>query len=260
VIEKQKLPTDRAAIEVLVAKLKQHSRLPSEDASVLHTLRPRVARLERDQDIVRQGDKPNSAVMVLSGMLARYQTVPNGNRQYLSLHIAADLPDLQSLFLGRMDHSLCAIDRAEIAMLPHSQLLAAFTRSPRLTVSLWRQTLIDSAIFRQAITNIGSRTTVERVAHLFCEQLSRARDAGLNDDNSCSFPLNQTQIGQLLGMSLPTTNRAIQQLRSCAQIRSDRIEVSDWKALTKIAGFDAAYLQQTGARVMKTDRAFASAK
>jgi CRP-like cAMP-binding protein len=234
--------TSREAIELLVAKLKQHSRLPSQDASILHMVRPRVRSLARGQDVVRQGDRPNTAVMVLSGMLARYQTIQNGNRQYLSLHIAADMPDLQSLFLGRMDHALGAIDNAEIAMLPHSQLRAAFARSPQLTIALWRQTLIDSAIFRQAITNNGSRTPVERVAHVFCEQLARAREAGLTTDDACSFPLNQTQLGQLLGMSLPTANRAVQQLRNCARIAANRLEVSDWKALAKMAGFDSGYL------------------
>ena len=235
--------TSRDAIELLVAKLKQHSRLPTDDASVVRNIRPRVVGLDRNQDIVRQGDTPNVAVMVLAGMLARYQTIPNGNRQYLSLHIAGDMPDLQSLFLGRMDHALCAVDEAEIAMLPHSQLRAAFARSPQLTIALWRQTLIDSAIFRQAITNNGSRTPVERVAHVFCEQLARAREAGLEDNNTCSFPLNQTQLGQLLGMSLPTANRAVQQLRHCARIRANRLEVSDWKALAKVAGFDSGYLR-----------------
>jgi hypothetical protein len=35
--------------------------------------------------------------MILGGMLARHHTLPGGDRQYLSFHIAGDMPDLQSL-------------------------------------------------------------------------------------------------------------------------------------------------------------------
>jgi CRP-like cAMP-binding protein len=76
---------------------------------------PALRKVEKGTDILRQGDRPHVTVMVRSGMLARYHTMPSGDRQYLSLHVAGDLPDLQSLFLGIMDHSLCAIDKAQIA-------------------------------------------------------------------------------------------------------------------------------------------------
>jgi CRP-like cAMP-binding protein len=86
-----------------------------------------------------------------------------------------------------MDHSLCAMDNAEIALLPHTQLQRLIQRRPTINSALWRITLIDSAIFRQAVTNNGARPHVARLAHFMCEHYTRAKDAELAHGRSCSL-------------------------------------------------------------------------
>lgn len=228
----------------MIKTLARHSSLTNADERAIRRLHPRVSALERDADIVRQGDRPHNCVMVISGMLARYHTRPDGERQYLSLHISGDLPDLQSLFLGVMDHSVCALDEAEIASFPHSEILSLVKRAPSAGVALWRQTLIDSAIFRQAITSLSRRGAGARVAHLFCEQFTRARAVGVAADWSCPFPLSQSQVGQVVGLSLPTVHRATRALHKehCAEVRGGRLRVLNWQRLCRHAGFDPAYL------------------
>lgn len=236
--------TAAQALDLLVATLARHSSVSNADERALRRLHPRLSKVERGADIVRQGDRPHLAVMVISGMLARYHTRPNGERQYLSLHIAGDLPDLQSLFLGVMDHSVCALDEAQIACFPHAEILALAKRAPTAAVALWRHTLIDAAIFRQAITSISRHGAAARVAHLLCEQFTRARAVGIASGWSCSFPLSQSQIGQVVGLSLPTVHRATQSLRkdNCADIRGGTLRILNWQRLSHQAGFDPAYL------------------
>jgi CRP-like cAMP-binding protein len=237
-------PAAPQAVSLLVKTLARHSTLSPADERAIRKLHPRVSSVPRGTDIVRQGDHPRVAVMVIGGMLARYHTRPNGERQYLSLHITGDLPDLQSLFLGIMDHSVCALDEARIASFPHSEILALVKRAPTAGLALWRHTLIDSAIFRQAITSIGRRGAAARVAHLFCEQFTRARAVGSESGWSCPFPLSQTQIGQVVGLSLPSVHRATQSLRkeNCADVRGGKLHILNWKRLSQNAGFDPAYL------------------
>ena len=170
-------PTAAQVLDLLVETLARHSNFSMNDNREIRRLRPKVSNVERGADIVRQGDRPKLAIMVVSGMLARYHTAPNGDRQYLSLHIAGDLPDLQSLFLGIMDHSVCALDETQIAAFAHSEIQSLVRRAPSAGLAFWRHTLIDAAIFRQAITSNGRRSAVARVAHLFCEQFTRARAA-----------------------------------------------------------------------------------
>jgi CRP-like cAMP-binding protein len=195
-------------------------------------------------DVVRQGDQPDVAVTVLSGMLARYHTLESGERQYISLHIAGDMPDVQSLLLDMMDHSLCALNAAEIGLVGHEELRELFLRRPALSFAFWRLTLLDAAITRAALTNNSARPQTARVAHLLCEQYYRAREAGLAQDESCSLPMSQTQLGQALGMSLVSVNRALKRLRAdgLADLRLGTLIVHDWLGLKRIAGFDPSYL------------------
>ncbi len=239
-------PTPAQAVDLLVRTLGRHSTLSLRGERALRRLRPRLTNVSRGTDIVRQGDRPDVAVMVMSGMLARYHTTPGGDRQYLSLHIAGDLPDLQSLFLGVMDHSLCTLDDAEIALFRHSEILSLLKRFPTEAIPLWRHTLIDAAIFRQGITRNSTRSAVARLANLFCEQFTRARIVGLASGWSCPLPLSQTQIGQVVGLSLPTVNRASQTLRNenCAQVRAGRLHILNWRRLEKLGGFEPVYLRE----------------
>ena len=224
--------------------MEQHGTLTAADESSICALRAHRRTLAPGEDAVSQGERPDVAVFVLSGMLARYHTLPSGDRQYLSFHIKGDLPDVQGLLLSIMDHSLCALDHAEIAVLPHRQLIDLCLRRPGVGFAFWRLTLVDAAIFRQAITNNGARSHVVRLAHFFCEQYFRAREAGLVEDDSCSVPLNQSQLGQALGMSHISVNRAMQKLRKqrLADLRSGRLAMWNWAGLKRTAGFDPTYL------------------
>jgi CRP-like cAMP-binding protein len=229
--------------DLLVSKAAEHSPLSSADISSLRALPYRIKTVMPGQDVVRQGDRPDVAVCVLQGMLARYHILPNGDRQYLSFHITGDLPDVQSLFLKVMDHSVCGMSQAVLALIPHEPLIKLIQRRPPICIALWRLTLADAAIFRQAITN-NSRTHMARLAHLFCEQYFRAKKNGLTDGNSCRFPVNQAQIGQALGMSHISVNRALQWLRKSrlVEFRAGVLTITDWPRLVESAGFDQLYL------------------
>jgi CRP-like cAMP-binding protein len=233
--------------DILVRKLKEHTRISSGDADALGRLPFEQRPLPANADIVRQGDQPRVSVFVLRGMLARYHTRPGGGRQYLSFHISGDMPDLQALFLDVMDHSVCAIDDAEIALVLHSEILDLFERRPPLGFALWRETLIDAAIFREAITNNSARPPRIRMAHFFCEQYYRAKAGGLASQNSCSLPLSQMRLGETLGISVVTTNRMVQSLRRSGAVdwRDGVLTVRNWRKLTEIGEFDAGYLHLT---------------
>jgi CRP-like cAMP-binding protein len=236
--------------DVLAKSLLEHSRLDAADIAALCRLPDTKRSIEPREDIVRQGDKPEVSVIVLQGMLARYHTLQGGRRQYLSLHIAGDMPDAQALFLERMDHSLCALDSAVISLVSHAALFKAFEQRPSLGFAIWRETLVDAAIFRQAITNNSARLPRSRLAHFFCEQYYRARRAGLAKSGSCSLPLTQTQIGEALAMSLPSVTRALQTLRAtgCVDLRSARLHVHKWDRLVKLGDFDPHYLHSRKSR------------
>jgi CRP-like cAMP-binding protein len=230
--------------DVILRKLAKHSRLETADIAALRQLSCHLRELEPGEDFICQGDKPRASAIVMEGMVGRYHTLRSGGRQYLSVHLPGDWPDAQGLFLERMDHSVCALGPASLCAVPHADLIKVFRARPAINFAVWRETLIDAAIFREAITNNGSRQGVERIAHFFCEVYHRAKAIGLVEDSVCSLPLSQTQLGEMLGMSLISTARHLKTLRArgAADFRNGALTVHDFAELAALADFDPSYL------------------
>jgi hypothetical protein len=82
----------------------------------------------------------------------------DGGRQIMSFHIAGDFPDLLSLHLMVMDHNLGTIGPSRVGFIPHHSLRRLIQHYPRLGDALWRDTLVDGAVFREWIAVIGRRS------------------------------------------------------------------------------------------------------
>ena len=145
----------------------------------LAELRPTIKVLDAQEDIVREGDRPSIVCLILEGFACRYATVPSGRRQILSLHIPGDIPDLQSLFIKVMDHNLATLVPTKVALIAHDAMRNLIDRNHRVAHLLWRDSLVDAAIFRKWIVGIGRRTAYARFAHLVCEFAMRMHAVGL---------------------------------------------------------------------------------
>ena len=77
-----------------------------------------------------------------------------------------------------------------------------------------REALIDAAIFREWMINIGRRRAEARLAHLLCELFLRHKAVGLVQDHSIPFPITQGELGDAVGFSTVHVNRMLQELRA----------------------------------------------
>src|SRR3954451_15812751 len=140
------LSTPNHSIDMLIRKLESLAQLSDEERQAVGRLPVTVRPLKPGQDIVRENDRPSQSCLILEGWLCRYQLLGAGKRQIFSFHIPGDTPDLQSLHLRTMDHSLCTLTAATVAFIPHESLHELTARFPRLAAAFWRDTLVDAAI------------------------------------------------------------------------------------------------------------------
>lgn len=232
-------------VDPLITKLQSIGSLTEQDRALLESLPVISKRLAPHESVVRQGDHPAHSVIVLTGVLARFQELMDGERQVVSFHFKGEMPDLHSIFIGEMDHSLLAITECVVGLVPHADLHRVVAASATLTALLWRETLIDAAIFRQWITNNGRRGALAGTAHLLCELMVRAKSIGaLTPEGTWPMPFTQQQLGDALGLSLVHINRTLKTLREAnvAVIERGQLRVLNWDELTRIAGFDPVYL------------------
>ena len=228
----------------LVRKLESITDLTPEERQALLDLPMKVQPIGADQDIVREGDRPSRCCLVLQGFTCRYKMTLPGKRQIMAFHIAGDIPDLQSLHLATLDHSLGTITPCEVGFMHHEDLRDLVRRCPRIGDLFWRDTLIDAAIFREWMVGLGRREAYGRIAHLFCEMMVKLRAVGLADGVTCDLPITQTELGDALGLSTVHVNRVLQELRGDGLItlQGGTLTVLDWDGLTNAGEFDPTYL------------------
>jgi CRP-like cAMP-binding protein len=228
----------------LIRKLESIASLSREERQAIESLPVNGRLLRARQDIFHEKDRPSQCCLIVDGWACRYKLLEEGRRQILSFHIPGDVPDLQSLHLRVMDHSLATLTACTVAVIPHENLRDLALRFPGVGGALWRDTLVDASIFREWMTSIGRRTAFARIAHLFCEMYLKLEAVGLADAQRCEVPLRQAEIGDALGLSNVHVNRVLQEMRGqeLITLQSHRLVIEDWAALSRAGEFDPTYL------------------
>src|SRR5829696_1493474 len=227
-----------------VRRLKSILTLSDEDIRLLSEMPTTVRSYRTDQDIVREGDSPSQCCLLLDGFLYRHKIANGSTRQIMSFHVPGDIPDLHSLHLSRLDHNLTSLGPAVVAFLPHSYFHEVLPRSQQLTHALWRETLVDAAIFREWVVNVGAREALARIAHVLCEFKLRLEAVGLVNDGTFTLPCRQTDIADAVGITAVHANRVIQELRGRGLIEWEdkTVKIHQWDELAKVGDFSADYL------------------
>jgi CRP-like cAMP-binding protein len=228
----------------LIRKLESVFTLTDDERHALETLPMQVMVLKDRQDIVREGDRPSRSCLILSGFACVYKMTAHGKRQIVSFSIAGDIPDLQSLHLTVLDTSIGTISPCRVGFIQHEVLRDLCARYPRLAAAFWREALIDAAIFREWVMNVGQREGVSRMAHVLCELLVRLRAVGLAEDHVCDLPITQSEFADALGFTTVHVNRVLQQMRAEGLIVTEgtRLTIPDWERLKQVGEFDPTYL------------------
>jgi CRP-like cAMP-binding protein len=223
----------------------QRLQLPADDRESLRALPFNTRAVDRDGFVIREGEKPTSCSIILAGSAFRQKVVHNGARQIISFHFPSEFIDLQSCLLAVNDHSVQAMTACKLATVPKDALLALLDRRPAIARAAWHDTLIEGAIFREWVVNVGRRNARARIAHLLCELAVRLQAAGEIRD-VYELPITQEQIADATGMTPVHTNRTIQALRKEGLISwsGGRLAVHDWAALRSIGDFSELYLHR----------------
>lgn len=228
----------------LIAKLETICTLTTEEKEALAGLPFRLRSFPENADLVRQGEAPRECCLLVDGFVCRYKLLGGGQRQIMSFHIPGDIPDLQSLHLKVMDHSLGALTPTRVALIPHEALNEIAHAYPGIAAAFWRDTLIDAAVFREWLAGVGRRSAHQRIAHLICEVYVRMHAVGMALDHGFELPVTQSELADSLGLSSVHVNRVLQDLRRDGLIgsRGRFVVILDWERLQAAGDFDPAYL------------------
>lgn len=197
----------------------------------------------RGDTVVHGGAAGGPLHLVISGWVARVNTLEDGTHQITDFVLPGELCDLSRLTDGLTEHAI-ALTQVQVVLLNRTKLLRTLETHATLGLALLRLALSEQAILREWLVCLGSREKREHLAHLFCELHQRLRRAGLAADHEFELPLTQEELADAMGISTVHTNRVLQRLRKEGLISfgQGHMKIDEPSELRDIAEFDGAYL------------------
>lgn len=231
-------------IEAHLRKLRARDDVSADEEAAIRAAIGEVREVPADTTLIRAGDLLGHSVMLLDGFLCRFKDLRDGSRQISELHVAGDFADLHGFTLKRLDHSVMALTRCRVALVPHERIRAITEAHPHLARLWWFTTNMDAAIHREWVLSLGRRSALARVAHLFCELRVRLAVVGFADERGYALPLTQTDLAECLGLTAVHVNRVLRELREAGlvEFRGRRVTIHDLRGLERAAEFDPGYL------------------
>jgi CRP-like cAMP-binding protein len=226
-------------------RLQAFAELTSEDHAALDRLvRGPVREVPARRDLIREGETPRSAYVVLAGWGCRYKALPDGRRQIVDFLVPGDICDLDLYMLRQMDHAIGAITQLKVAEIAPGELGQVTLKHGSIAQGMRMDELVKISVQREWTLNVGQRTAYERLAHILCELYLRLQIVGLTDGRSCDFPLTQLDLADATGLTAVHVNRTLQELRKDAliELHSRTLTIPDFEALRNAGLFNANYL------------------
>ncbi|WP_336492657.1 Crp/Fnr family transcriptional regulator [Methylobacterium nigriterrae] len=236
--------------DALIRKLESFEELTDEDRGALNALVPKVRKVGPRVDLIHEGDPPENVHLILDGYACRYKVLPDGQRQIMAYLVPGDFCDLNVFILDQMDHTIGTISACQVVDIPRQAIEAITANHPHVTRALWWCALVDEAVLREWLVNLGARPANHRIAHLLCELLLRLEAVGRVSDNSYDFPFTQTDIADTMGLSNVHVHRTLRELRALGLIALKQriVTILDLERLKAFCNYNPNYLHLRNTR------------
>ena len=207
----------------------------------LQTVKQGEFRFERGDAVLLEGEETDHLFTILEGVAIRFLTLDDGRRQIVNFMFPGDLIGLQGAFEEAPSHSVEALLPLRMCRFRRDDFIALIKEHPRLGFDVtWLAAKEESAL-EGHIVSLGQRSARERVVFLAVWLLDRALATGIaRKGNLLALPITQSQIADMLGLSLVHTNRTIRALdrEGLVQWSSREICVPDMDKASAFANFE----------------------
>ncbi|WP_114952044.1 Crp/Fnr family transcriptional regulator [Sphingosinicella terrae] len=234
----------KGPLELLLRNLELRTPLSEADRSAVLSLPFTPKTLEPSTYTVREGDPPDRCAVLLSGFAYRQKLTGDGDRQIVAIHVPGEATDFQNLLLDVADHSVQMLTRGDVAFVARRDLQELIRTRPAVGQAVLVKILVEAAIFREWVLNVGRRDARTRLAHLLCEFALRLEAEGLADRYGYELPMTQEQLADATGLTPVHVNRVLKALQADGLIQRSKRNVSfpDWERLRQVGDFNQRYL------------------
>lgn len=237
-----------SALHLFVDRLASRSSLTADEKAVIVGLPGQMEQIAARADFVQQGEQVHHSCLIVAGLVGRFGQNSEGARQTTCLYIPGDMADLSSVVSPKSAWGLAALAPTTILRVPHADLRRIAALHSGVAEAFWRDSVADGSIFSEWVVNVGRRSALARIAHLFCEMSIRYERIGQGNRGSFPLPITQADLGDATGLTSVHVNRTLKELRerSIVSARAGKITIHSWDKLVSIGEFDGAFMLLDG--------------
>ena len=227
-------PTIRASDPWVASTGKYHQLLSEEERARLSAIAS-IVRFKKGTEIYRRGRSAAAVFNIINGVVKAYRTAPDGSEHIIEFLFPDDLFGLPEE--GRYTNSTKALTAVTAFQIPVPALRTRLSRDAVLEFHVICKLCQELRQAQQHSFILSHRRALSKVAMFlqFLEQLQAAKGERTTD---IYLPMNRSDIGEYVGMSLEAVSRAFRSLTARGIIKSrDRrhLKITDRTALAAMS-------------------------
>ncbi|MFU8831539.1 MAG: Crp/Fnr family transcriptional regulator [Wenzhouxiangella sp.] len=224
----------------IAGQFEQLASLDKHQINLLESLEQDIRKFPAGSMICEAGAEANSLYILHEGWACATRLLADGQRQVLDIFLPGQVMGLREIGFKRFQSDVVSLTEVEACQFSRARLLEVFSESPRLADLFFLSMAREQAMFGERIVSIGRRPAAERLGHFLLELKTRL----LLDSKEFELPLNQSVIGDALGLSAVHVSRTLGVLRerNLVRVEKRRVSITDLEGLVDFSGFDRAYL------------------
>ncbi len=194
-----------------------------------------IVQFNKGEEIYRKGQRADAIFNIITGVVKTYKTAPDGSEHIAAFLFPDDIFGLAEE--GRYTNSAKAITPLAVYRFPVSALRSRLARDADLEFHLICKLIHELRETQRHAFLLARRRALSRVV-MFLQLLENLQVARGERTAEIYLPMNRSDIGEYLGMSLEAVSRAFRALTARGIIKSrDRqhLEIADRSTFDKIA-------------------------
>lgn len=207
------------AASCLVAKLSHYIELTTAERRFLATIE-QAERKFRRRDVILELDGAATEIMaVKSGWIVSHASNPDGGEYVAELYLPGDVFGISQVGFERSPLTYTAATEVVACPFPKGALRSIFKDHPRLVALFFALATLEQVAMIDRMRAIGRMSARDNLAVFLLQLDARVGIAGGVGDAGFVLPLSQELIGNVLGLSMVSVNRAFRLLEEEGRIR-----------------------------------------
>lgn len=171
-----------------------------------HLLRPH-------QYLAREAEAQSSIHLIVEGWACRYKLLPDGRRQITQIFLPGDLCEPGWCWSPVASQHVATITNVRTIRYSCRALKERAAGDSLVESMLWSGMMSLADARSEWLINLGRKTALEKLSHLFCELFYRMKAVSLTTANQCAMPLTQVDMADIAGLTPVHVNRTLQEMR-----------------------------------------------